>query len=104
MRTHSPRPKKDRLAMKIEEKAKSQLARSIPGILVVYDRFSSPDESQRVFDEKEIELVVGTFPNLAGVSLVFPFNAWDSPPPKRMTRSDRTPVEYSRPARGGDRS
>ena len=103
MRTHSPRPKKDRLAMKIEEKAKSQLARSKPGILVVYDRFSSPDESQRFFDEKEIELVVGTFPNLAGVILVFPFNAWDSPPPKRMNRNGRSYVEYSLPDREVER-
>ena len=103
MRTQSPRPKKDRLAMKIEEKAKSQLFRSKPSILVIYDRFSSPDETQRFFDEKEIELVVGTFSNLAGVILVFPFNAWDSPPPKRTNKNGRSYVEYSLPDREVER-
>jgi hypothetical protein len=99
MRTQSPRPKKDRLAMKIGEKAKSQLSSSKPSVLVIYDRFSSPDESQRFFDEKEIELVVGTFGNLAGVILVFPFNAWDSPPTKRVNKNGRSYVEYSLPDR-----
>jgi hypothetical protein len=97
MRSPSPRPKKDRLAMKIEEKAKSQLSRSKPSILVVYDRFSSPDEIERFFDEKEVELVVGTFHNLEGVILVCPFNAWDSPPSRRVNKNGRTYVEYSLP-------
>jgi len=95
MRTQSPRPKKDRLAKTIVEKAKAQLSRSKPSILVIYDRFSNPDEPQGFLDEKDIEIVVGTFPKLAGVILVFPFNAWDSPPPKRVNKNGRSYVEYS---------
>ena len=103
MRTKSPLPKKDRLARTIKAKAKGQLFGQKPSILVVYDRFSSPDETQRFFDEKEIELVVGTFSNLAGVILVFPFNAWDSPPTKRVNKNGRSYVEYSLPDREVER-
>ena len=95
MRTQSPRPKKDRLAKTIVEKAKAQLSRSKPSLLVIYDRFSNPDEPQGFLDEKDIEIVVGTFPKLAGVILVFPFNPLDSPPPKRVNKNGRSYVEYS---------
>ncbi len=50
-----------------------------------------------MFNEKEIELVVGAFKNLACVVLVCPFNSWDSFPPKRADKNGRSLVEYSLP-------
>ena len=97
MRTKSQTPKKDRLARLITKKAKSQLSSRRPGILVVYDRFSSPDEMQGFSDEKEIELVVGTFRNLAGVILAYPFNALEPPLSRRVDKERRTYLEYSLP-------
>lgn len=94
MRTRSALPKKDRLARTIEEKVKSQLSGSKPGILVIYDRLSSPDEVKQLFDEREIDLVVGTFPNLAGVILVYPFSAHQPPLPERANEEGRVYLEY----------
>ncbi len=97
MRTKSPTPKTDRLAHTIEEKVKGQLSGSNPSVLVVYDRFSTTEGAQKMFNEKEIELVVGAFKNLACVVLVCPFNSWDSFPPKRADKNGRSLVEYSLP-------
>ncbi len=97
MRTKSPTPKKDRLAHVILDKVKAQLSGTNSGVLIVYDRFSTPDEILKMFDEKEIELVVGAFKNLACVVLVCPFSAWDSLPPKREDKNGRSFVEYSLP-------
>ncbi len=47
------------------------------------------------FNEKELELVVGGFENLAGVILVYPFSAWDPPPPRREDKDGRVFIEYS---------
>ena len=94
MRTKAPVPKKDRLANKIEQKAKRQLSRRKPSLLVIYDRFSSPDEMERLFDEKELELTVGSFTNLAGVILVYPFSSWDARPMSRKDKKGRTYLEY----------
>ena len=104
MRTPSRLPKKDRLARTIEKKSKEQLSRDRPSILVVYDRFSSPDEARGFLNEKEIELSVGAFSNLAGVILVCPFmvtgltNGQDLPSQSRTeTKEARTLVEYALP-------
>ncbi len=97
MRTKSQTPMKDRLAHAIEEKVKTQLSGSNPAVLVVYDRFSTPESTEQMFSEKEIELVVGAFRNLAGVILVSPFNSWDQLPPKRADKNGRSFVEYSLP-------
>jgi hypothetical protein len=94
--------KKDRLARTIENKAKAQLSRGHPSVLVVYDRFSSPDEARGFLGEKEIELSVGAFSNLAGVILVSPFNTFYgaenfSGSPQVVTKENRTLVECSLP-------
>src|SRR5438093_12560603 len=89
MRTKSQTPKTDRLAHTIEEKVKAQLSGSNPSVLVVYDRFSTPEGAQKMFNEKEIELVVGAFKNLACVVLVCPFNSWDSFHPMRADYNGR---------------
>ena len=103
MRTRSALPKRDRLARKIEEKAKSQLSSTKPGILAIYDRLSSPDEVKQLFDEKEIELMVGTFPNLAGALLVYPFSAHEPPLPQRVDNERRVYLEYSLPDNEAER-
>ncbi len=102
MRTRSRLPKKDRLARTIEEKARGQLSRGRPSILVVYDLFSRPEEARDFLNEKEIELTVGAFSNLAGVILVCPFVTafmigleWISQ--GEETRENRTLVEYALP-------
>lgn len=97
MRTSTAKPKKDRIASKIQEKMAGQLSGPNPSVLVIYDRFSTPDETLQSFNEKELELVVGAFENLAGVILVYPFSAWDPPPPRREDKNGRTIVEYSLP-------
>ncbi len=104
MRTPSRLPKKDRLARTIEKKAKEQLSRGRPSVLVVYDRFSSPDEARDFLNEKEIELSIGAFSNLAGVILVCPFmvtgliNGQEAPSKSRKeTKEARTLVEYTLP-------
>jgi hypothetical protein len=93
MRTKSRRPKEDRLAEKVEYKTKAQL-RSNTGILVVYDRFSSPDEMRGFFDHKDIELVIATFKNLAGVALVFPFTAIENAPPILERKERRVYIRH----------
>lgn len=95
MRTAAVKPKKDRIASKIQEKMKGQLSGVTPSVLVIYDRFSTPDEMLEFFNEKELELVVGGFENLAGVILVYPFSAWDPPPPRREDKDGRVFIEYS---------
>jgi hypothetical protein len=102
MRTRSSVSKKDRLARKIGEKAKHQLSRGNPSVLVIHDRFSSPEEARAFLNEKEIELSIGAFSNLAGVILVCPFNTFygavpQLPTPKVVTKDNRTLVEYSLP-------
>jgi len=104
MRTPPRLPKTDRLARTIENKAKRQLMRGRPSILVVYDRFSSPDEARGFLNEKEIELSVGAFSNLAGVILVCPFMVTglmaEQERPARIekkTKENRTLVEYMLP-------
>jgi len=104
MRTPQRLPKKDRLARTIEKKGKEQLSRGQPSVLVVYDRFSNPDEARGFVNEKEIELSVGAFSNLAGVILVCPFmvtslmNEEQRPAPTRNeTKENRTLVEYLLP-------
>jgi len=102
MRTRSSVSKKDRLARKISEKAKRQLSRGNPSVLVVHDRFSSPDEARAFLNDKEIELSIGAFSNLAGVILVCPFNTFygavqHSALPQVVTKENRTLVEYSLP-------
>ncbi len=103
MNTRTPKPKKDRLARTIEEKAKSQLLNWEPGLLVVYDRFSSPEEMEWFFDERDIGLLVGTFPNLAGVILIHPFSSFDKMEPRLKESEGRTLVEYSLPVSGAER-
>ncbi len=104
MRTPQRLPKKDRLARTIEKKGKEQLSRGRPSILVVYDRFSSPDEARGFVNEKEIELSVGAFSNLAGVILVCPFMVTSlmaeeqrPAPVGKETKENRTLVEYLLP-------
>ena len=60
----------------------------------IYDRFSSPDEMERLFDEKELELTVGSFTNLARVIIVYPFSSWDARPMSRKDKEGRTYLEY----------
>jgi len=104
MRTPQRLPKKDRLARTIERKGKEQLSRERPSILVVYDRFSNPDEARGFVNEKEIELSVGAFSNLAGVILVCPFMVTSlmaeeqrPSPTRKETKENRTLVEYMLP-------
>jgi hypothetical protein len=101
MRTRSSTKKKDRFARAIEEKAKHQLSRGKPSVLVVYDRFSSPDEARGFVNEKELELSVGVFEKLAGVVLVCPFvttlMTGELFPTKELTRENRSLVEYTLP-------
>jgi hypothetical protein len=97
MRTSTVKPKKDRIASKIQEKMTCQLSGPNPSVLIIYDRFSAPDEPLDSFNEKELELVVGAFANLAGVILVYPFSAWDPCPPRREDKDGRAFIEYSLP-------
>ena len=104
MRTMQRLPKKDRLARTIEKKGKEQLSRGRPSLLVVYDRFSNPDEARGFVNEKEIELSVGAFSNLAGVILLCPFMVTSlmaeeqrPAPTRKETKENRTLVEYMLP-------
>jgi len=97
MRTSTVKPKKDRIASKIQEKMTGQLSGPNPSVLFIYDRFSAPDETLQSFNEKELELVVGAFENLAGVVLVYQFSAWDHPSPRREDKDGRVFIEYSLP-------
>ncbi len=83
--------------------APSDLSSEIPkmwlGSFVMRTKSQTPkkDRLEQMFNEKEIELVVGAFRNLAGVILVSPLNAWDRLPPKRADKNGRSFVEYSLP-------
>jgi len=88
---------KDRLARKVEDKARHQL-HGKHGLLVVYDRLSTPDQMKQWFDEREIELVIGTFKNLAGVILVFSSARIIEPPSdSHETREGRVFIQHRLP-------
>ncbi len=99
MRIPSRPPKFDLIARKIEDKAGRQLPSSEIGILVIYDRISSSEEGRGHFGEAKtnIENVIGTYPNLAGVILIHPFTSYPPDSQEPLAEGDRVYLQTALP-------
>lgn len=105
MRTKTPLPKKDRLARLVEEKVKHHFSNTVPSVLVVYDRLTWAEKVREFFDDpqRDVEDVVGTFPNVVGVILVHPFTSHRPLEPERIDLETRSFLGYSMPDNEAER-
>ncbi len=99
MREWGRPPKADKLARKLTKKTMRPLPEGSTGFLVIYDHSSWAEELRPLFDEQrpDIETVIATFPNLAGVAFVHPFTSHRLDLEESLKREDRVFIRHTLP-------